>query len=175
MQPEKSYHLLPHPPFRFPLPVLQFLPPLLLHLFSSPSVFLYLDSLVPPSTLPQTPAMKFIPCRSLRSPCQQVSLTPLQSSGCPSSGCSTHSGHLISLKSPPSTLCPSVVSLSLHWTSWPFLPWLSLVPCPHRRAYRQPWPWHKEHRKLRNYKKELVKKGTIRMILMAKFGKYTRF
>ena len=141
MRPEKSYHLLlPHPPFRFPLPVLQFLPPLLLCLFSPPSVFLCLYSPVPPSTLSQTPAMKFVPHQSLCPLCQQVSLMPLQSSRCPSSGRSTHSGHLTSLKSPPSTPHLSVVSLSSHWTSWPFPPWLSLMPCPHRKAYRQPWP-----------------------------------
>ena len=33
----------------------------------------------------------------------------------------------------------------------------------------------KERRKLRDYKKELAKKGTIRMILTARFGEYTRF
>ena len=151
------------------------LSPLLLRLFSSPSVFLFLYSPVPPSTLPRTPATKFIPYWSLRPPCQQVSLTPLQFSGCPSSGCSTHSGRLISLRSLPSTLCPSVVLLSSHWTFWPFPPWLSLVPCLRQRAYRQPWPWRKERRKLRDYKKKLAKKGTIRMILMARFGEYTRF
>ena len=155
MRPEKSYHLLPHPPFHFSLPVLQLLSLLLLHLFSPPSVFLCLYSPVPASTLPQTLATKFVPRRSLCPPCQQVSLMPLQSSRCSSSG------RLIFLKSLPSTSCLSIVLLSLHWTSWPFPSWLSLVPCPRRRVYRQPWPWHREHRKLHNYKKELVKKRTI--------------
>ena len=167
MRPEKSYHLLPHSPFRFPLPVLQLLPPLLLCLIFPPSVFLSLCSLIPPSILPWTPAMKFVPCRSLHPPCQQASLTPLRSSRCPSSG------RLVFLESPPSTWCPSVVSLSSHWTSWLFSPWLSLVPCPHRRAYRQPWPWHKEYRKLCDYKKKLAEKKTIQTIPTAKFEEYT--
>ena len=173
MRPEKKYHFLPYPPFYFPLPVLQRLSPLLLRLIYPPSVFLSLRSPIPPLILSLTPATKFIPHWNLPPPCQQASLTPLQSSGRPSSGRSTHSGHLVSLESSPSTPCPSVVSLSSHWTSWPFPPWLSLVPCPCRRAYRQPWPWHKERRKLRDYKKKLAEKETIQTIPMAKFEEYT--
>ena len=59
----------------------------------------------------------------------------------------------------------SVVLLSSHLTSWLFLPWLSLMP----------WPWHREHRKLHNYKKKLAEKETIQTILMVKFEEYIRF
>ena len=89
---------------------------------------------------------------------------PLQSSRCPSSG------HLVSLESPPSIPCPSVVSLSSHWTSWPFPPWLSLVPCLHRRAYRQPWPWRKECRKLCDYKKKLAREKQFEQYLRQGLG-----
>ena len=127
------------------------------------------------SIFPRTLATKFVPCRSLCPLCQQVSLKPPQSSRCPFSCHSTHSGCLTFSKSPPFTLRPSIILLSSHWTSWPFLPWLLLVPCPHRKAYRQPWPWCRERKKLHDYKKKLAEKKTIRTILTARFGEYTRF
>ena len=95
--------------------VLQFFPPLLLRLFSPPFVFLFLYSPVPLSILPWTLATKFVPRRSLRPPCQQVSLMPLQFSRCPFSCRSTHSGRLTFSKSLPSTLHLSVVSLFSHF------------------------------------------------------------
>jgi len=50
------------------------------------------------------------------------------------------------------------------------------VPCPRRKAYRQPWLWRRECRKLRDYKKKkLAEKETIRTKLIARFEEYTRF
>ena len=100
---------------------------------------------------------------------------PPQSSIRPSSIHLTHSGPPTSLKSSPFILHLSVALISSLLTFWPFPPWLLLVPCLHRKAYRQSWPWRREHRKLRDYKKKLVEKKTTQTILMAKFEEYTRF
>jgi len=59
--------------------------------------------------------------------------------------------------------------------SWPILPWFSLGPCPHQKACRQPWPWHRERKKLHDYEKKLAKKEVIQKILTAKLEKYTGF
>ena len=60
-------------------------------------------------------------------------------------------------------------------TSWLFPPWFSLGSCLRQKAYRQPWPWRREHKKLRDYEKKLAKKETIQKILTAKLKKYTGF
>jgi len=65
--------------------------------------------------------------------------------------------------------------LSSLLISWPFPPWFSLGPCPCQKAYRQPWPWRREYKKLRDYEKKLAKKEAIQKILMAKLEEYTGF
>ena len=49
------------------------------------------------------------------------------------------------------------------------------MPCPHQKAYRQPWPWCRERKKLHDYKKKLAEKETIQRILTARFEEYTKF
>ena len=104
--------------------------------------------------------MKFVPYQSLCPPCQRVSLTPLQSSGCLFLICSTYSDPPTSLKSLPSTPHLSVASLSLLLTSRLFLPWLLLMPFSRQKAYRQPWSWRRERMKLCDYK-QLVEREKI--------------
>ena len=161
MQPERNYCFpLPHPPFHFSLPALQFLLPPLLRLSSPPSIFFCPYSPVSLSPLPPTPATTITLHQSPGPLCQPASPMPPRSSKYFFSICSTYLDPPTSLRSLLSTLYPSVALLFLLLTSRPFSPWLLLMPFPCWKAYRQPWPWCREHMKLCNYK-QLVEKEKI--------------
>ena len=109
MWPERNYYCpLLHPPFYFPLSALLLLPPPLLCLSSSPSVFPFPCCPTPPSPLPWTQAMNIALPQNSDFLFQPTSLKPPQSSRCPFSISVTHSDPPTSLTPLSSTLCPFV-------------------------------------------------------------------
>ena len=125
--------------------------------FSSPSISLSLYFPILLCPLPLTLATKSTPHWSPDPRYQPMLPMPLRSSTRPSSIHSACPNPPVSVKPLISTQHLSVVSLFWLLTFWLLPTWFLLTPCPCRRAYRQPWPWRKEHRKLHDYK-QLVEK-----------------
>ena len=84
--------------------------------------------------------------------CQPAFPTPRQSFRHPSLNPTTHSTPLTSSKPLPFTPRPFVASFSLLLTSGLLLPLSLCMPYPCQKTYKQPWPWHREHMTLCDYR-----------------------